>query len=95
MIKKREQGSYYHSLMTKDMQEEWLQEFNRSYHVKQGTSLETFFTWWRHDFQDFISGSFNWNETKRGIEWWEDYANTDESTILAWKRDETLKNLGI
>ena len=47
-----------------------------------------------HDFQDFISGSFDWNVTKRGIEW-EDYTNTEESTILAWKRDEILKELGI
>ena len=95
MIKKREQNSYYYNLMTKDIKKEWLQEFNRSYHAKQGTSLETFLAWWRHDFQDFISCSFDWIATKRGIEWWEDYANTDESTILAWKRDEILKEIGI
>jgi hypothetical protein len=57
--------------------------------------LETVLNWWRFDFQDFISGSFDWNGTKRGIEWWEDYANTDESIILSCKREETLKELGI
>jgi hypothetical protein len=95
MIKKREQNSYYYNLMIGDIKKEWLQEFNRSYHAKQGTSLEIFLAWYSHDFQDFISGSVDWNATKRGIEWWEDYANTDESTILAWKRDEILKELGI
>ena len=95
MIKRREKRSYYYDFMTKDIQKEWLQEFNRSYHVKDNVSLETFLNRWSNDFQDFISGSFDWNATKRGIEWWEDYANTDESTILAWKRDETLKELGI
>ena len=41
MIKREEKGSYYYGLMTKDIQKEWLQEFNRSYHAKQGRSLET------------------------------------------------------
>lgn len=95
MIKRREKRSYYYDFMTKDIQKEWLQEFNRSYHVKDNVSLETFLNWWSHDFQDFISGSFDWNVTKRGIDWWEDYANTDESTILAWKRAEKIKELGI
>lgn len=58
-------------------------------------SLETFFSWHSRDFKDFISASFDWTDTKRGIYWWEDYANTDESAILTWKRDEQLKELGI
>ena len=95
MIKREENGSYYYDFMTKEIQKEWLQEFNRSYHAKQGRSLETVLNWWRHDFQDFISGSFDWNTTKRGIEWWEDYANTDVSIILSCKREERLKELGI
>jgi hypothetical protein len=95
MIKREEKALYYYGLMTKDIQKEWLQEFNRSYHAKEGTSLETFLNRWRFDFQDFISGSFDWNTTRRGIEWWEDYANTDESIILSWKREEKLNELGI
>lgn len=97
MIKKREQNSYYYNLMTKDMQKEWMDEFLVSYHITNGwcSSLETLFSFYSLDFQDFISGSFGWNDTKRGMEWWEDYANTDESTILAWKRDEILKEIGI
>jgi hypothetical protein len=95
MIKREEKGSYYYGLMTKDIQKEWLQEFNRSYHAKQGRSLETVLNWRPYDFQDFISASFDWNATRRGIEWWEDYANTDESIILYWKREDKLNELGI
>jgi len=95
MIKRREKRSYYYDLMTKDIQKEWHEEFNKSYHIKQGRSLETFFDWFCLDFQDFISVSFDWNATKRGIEWWEDYANTDESIILYWKREDKLNELGI
>ena len=76
-----------------DIQKEWHEEFNKSYHIKHGRSLETFFDWLCLDFQHFISVSFAWNTTKRGIEWWEDYANTDESIILSWNRDEKLKEL--
>jgi hypothetical protein len=95
MIKDGEKRSYYYDLMLKDIQTEWLREFDKSYYVKDNISLETFFNWASRDFQDFISGSFDWNGTERGIEWWEDYANTDESILLSQKRNEKLNELVI